>query len=834
MKKFYKITLLAVLPAIIIIALLLVRQQDCSAASEKKIALRVGIYQNPPSIFLDEEGLPQGLYAELLNEIAAKEGWEVNYIFNTWPVLFNQLKTGDLDMLTAIAYSDERDAYLDFSNEAIALKWGVVYHQKNSAIEQITDLKAKKVAVLKDDIHGRNFQKLIARFDITCEIAEAVSFAEVFALLESGKVDGGVVSNLFGALNEGNYTVQKSPILFNPSKSVVGFPEGRHADIADTIDSYLREWKQDKSSVYYAAYNRWFGVEQHEKKVIPRWVIIMLVGGGGIVIFLFTWMRILRFQVRTRTRELRNISTDLEHEIKVRRSAENNIRQLNAELEQRVRKRTSQLSLTNQELSRAKEHALKAQRVAEAANQAKSAFLSNMSHELRTPLNAILGFSRLTARDKHLPPELRENLGIIGRGGEHLMSLINDVLDMSKIEAGRTTLNEKSFDLHCMLDDLEDMLRMRTEDKSLQMIFERTPDVPQYVRTDEIKLRQVLINLLNNAVKFTEEGGIQLLVNSTPPEESETKLSFEVRDTGPGIAPDELDSLFEAFVQTKTGRQSQEGTGLGLPISRKFVQLMGGDIAVTSEIGRETAFRFDIRVCLAEPSDIRQSRPARHVIALEPGQPRYRILITDDRADNRHLLVQLLNPLGFELREAENGQEAVAIWGEWEPHLIWMDMRMPVMDGYEAAVKIKKSTKGQATAVIALTASAFEEERSVVLSSGCDDFLRKPFRESDIFELMTKHIGVRFVYEEEKAADKIQAGTASDGSISEEVLAALPSELTADLEFASESGDPDRICRVIADIRSHDAALADALTGLADEFEFDKILEFIQRAASGK
>jgi len=491
----------------------------------------------------------------------------------------------------------------------------------------------------------------------------------------------------------------------------------------------------------------------------------------------------------------------------------------------------TKLKLAEQTLNIAKKEADK-------ANRLKSEFLANMSHELRTPLNAILGFSRLTSRSPHLSPEDKENLGIIRRSGEHLLSLINDVLDMSKIEAGRTALNENDFDLHQMLDNLEDMLRIQVDEKGLQIFFERAANVPRHIRADELKLRQVLINLLNNAVKFIKKGQVQLLAKCEQPAgkpESENKLIFEIRDTGPGIAPDELDSLFEAFSQTKTGRASQEGTGLGLSISRNFVQLMGGDITVSSEVGRGTVFRFNIRAQPVESSDKKPPLPVRRVVALKPGQPRYRILIADDKADNRQLLVKLLKTLEFELREAENGQDAVEIWKEWDPHLIWMDMRMPVMDGYEATQIIKKSEKGQATAVVALTTSVYEEEQGLVLSAGCDDFVPKPFRDAEIFDVMHRHLGVRYVYEEDADAhDPVSFEKARPKAVTPEALGALPHELLTALEKASMHGDTDRVERLIEDIRSIDGALADALAVMAAGFDHDNILRLIETSRGDK
>ncbi|HAX80372.1 MAG TPA: histidine kinase, partial [Cyanobacteria bacterium UBA11372] len=499
-------------------------------------------------------------------------------------------------------------------------------------------------------------------------------------------------------------------------------------------------------------------------------------------------------------------------------------------LEEKVKARTAELEIAKEK--------------AEVANQAKSTFIANMSHELRSPLNAIIGFSQLMVRSQSLPKEQLENVSIINRSGEHLLTLINNVLDLSKIEAGRTTLNEKDFDLIRLISDIEDMFRLKAEDKGLQLLVEHTPDVPRYIRTDEVKLRQVLINLINNALKFTEEGGVSVRVGIGNPEQSAIthyqlpsfpgsawerhyQLTFEVEDTGFGIAPEELDSLFEAFVQTETGKQAQEGTGLGLPISRKFVELMGGEMTVISTVGVGTIFKFDIQASLADAVEVESQKTTRRVIAIEPNQPQYRILIVDDKLLNRQLLIKLLNPLGFELKEASNGKEAIAIWNEWEPHLIWMDMRMPVMDGYEATKQIKSTTKGQATAVIALTASVLEEERAVVLSAGCDDFMRKPFREADIFEAMHKHIGVGYIYEDLNPSDSMTTKESGKEILTAAAFKELPVEWVANLERAILNIDLNLIAQESDRIRSQNPELADAIAHCLQNFEYDKILNLI-------
>jgi PAS domain S-box-containing protein len=475
----------------------------------------------------------------------------------------------------------------------------------------------------------------------------------------------------------------------------------------------------------------------------------------------------------------------------------------------------------------------KARREAEAANQAKSAFLANMSHELRTPLNAILGFTQLMNRDPNLTSQQKENLGIINRSGEHLLALINDVLEMSKIEAGQVRLQQTSFDLYHLLDSLEEMFHLRATDKGLTLSFERAENVPQYVRTDEGKLRQVLSNLLGNAVKFTQRGGVALRVTTLPGLKEERTLHLEVEDTGPGIAPEDLTTVFDPFVQATSGHDSvstqhHEGTGLGLSISRQFVRLMGGDIIASSKLGQGSLFAFDVQIGLAEAPEVQPELPTRQVIGLEPGQVTYRLLVAEDKDTNRQLLVKLLRPLGFKVQEAVNGQEAIDIWERWEPHLVWMDMRMPVIDGYEATRRIKGTPKGRDTVIIALTASAFEEDRERVLSEGCNDFVRKPFREDEIFDVLMKHLGVRFVFDRGPAQPTTALPVDTTAALMA-ALATLPGEWVADLQQATIKADFNLILTLIGQVRGENPDLTDALVDLANDFEYKRILELIEQ-----
>jgi len=490
-----------------------------------------------------------------------------------------------------------------------------------------------------------------------------------------------------------------------------------------------------------------------------------------------------------------------------RNRAEEEIRKLNQELEQRVEERTADLVL--------------ARDAAEAANQAKSVFLANMSHELRTPLNAILGFSSMMRKDPLLPGSQRQNIDIINRSGEHLLTLINDVLEMAKIEAGRVQLENEPFDLGGMVRDVTDMMHMRAGEKGLQLLIDQSSQFPRYIIGDEARLRQVLINLMGNAVKFTLQGGVTLRLGTK--KDKISHLQIEVEDSGPGIAPEDRQRIFEPFVQL--GEQGvNKGTGLGLTITRQFVQLMGGSISLESTPGKGSLFRVDLPLNEVMEADIAKPEEAGkgEVTGLAPGQPEYRILIVEDQRDNQLLLTKLMESAGFLVKVAENGEQAVQLFQSWHPHFIWMDRRMPVMDGLEATRRIRGLPGGKQVKIVAVTASAFIEQRNEMLDAGMDDFVRKPYRASEIYECLSKHLGVRYIYE------GIPESREQAVLLVPEMLAVLPEALRNELKDALESLEGERIALAVRQVGAYDKKLQEALDRLAGNFDYPAILRALR------
>ena len=491
-----------------------------------------------------------------------------------------------------------------------------------------------------------------------------------------------------------------------------------------------------------------------------------------------------------------------------RKRAEMELRKHQGHLEELVQERTVELA--------------EARDQAQAANRAKSVFLANMSHELRTPLNAILGFAQIMSREHRLPAQEQDNLNIILRSGEHLLALINDILDLSKIDAGRTEVDLHDVDLKGLFRDVVDMMHLRARTKGLNLFLEVADNVPGVVRTDSGKLRQIVINLVGNAIKFTHAGQIVIRL-AAEPLQADWRLIVEVEDTGIGIAKKDLGRIFQPFDQI--GKQT-EGTGLGLAISQKYVQMLGGEISVNSKLRKGSCFRFTILAGLSAAG----CQPAsRKPIGIKKAMPDLRILIVEDQTENRLLLRRFLEPHGFIIRECANGEEAVAIFQEWYPQLIFMDRRMPVLDGLEATRQIRSLLGGGGTVIVAVSAHSFKEEQQEMLDAGCNDFLAKPFSGESLLVLLERHFHLEPVYPEEKdpSGSVLRPLSADD-------LRNLPSKDLATLHRLALEGDDSDLAKWLETQKYLTPTVQSVLTDMVKNYRLDAIMKITESLMQGE
>ena len=463
---------------------------------------------------------------------------------------------------------------------------------------------------------------------------------------------------------------------------------------------------------------------------------------------------------------------------------------------------------------------------AETANKTKSVFLANMSHEIRTPLNAIIGFSQLMNRDKLLSDSQKEYNTSIIRAGEHLLALINDILELSKVEAGRVVLNPANIDLHSFLNDIQMIFKERIQSKHLQFIFEIMDNMPRYVIVDENKLRQIFVNLIGNAIKFTEEGGIAVRTRVDIINSDTAHLVVEIQDSGDGIPENELNNLFKHFVQTSTGIKKGSGTGLGLALSRELAVLMGGNISVSSNVGKGSVFTFYVEI-KEGLNQVVESDNKMRVICIAKEEKACRILVVDDKEENLKVAVNLLKLVGFETNEAVNGEEAIIKFEQWNPHLILMDMRMPVMDGYEATCRIKATEKGKQTPIVALTASTFEEEQRRNELLTMQGYIRKPFRENVLFSTIGKILDIKYIYEDEIISESGK-NLKKDWSIIDDI-AKLPNSVIFEMLDAISVADFDLLIGLINDIEQNNSKLGQYLKALANDYEYEHLQQILNQ-----
>ena len=779
------------------------------AAGADARTVRVGVYENAPKIFMAENGKPAGIFIDVIEQIGKREGWTLQYVPGTWSEGLARLESGDIDLMPDVAYTAEREKIYSFHKIPVLTGWSQVYAPKGSGIKTILDLNGKRIAALEKTIQLETFTRMASSFGLKFTLVPVPDYKTEFSMIAAGQADAGLTNRFYGLRFARKAGLEDTPIMFDPAPFFFATTRSAPEQLLEAIDRHLAALQRDPQSAYYASMKRW--TSEEVQFMLPAWLQLTgLVLGVALLTSLVGGV-VLRHQVRARTRELKEI---------------------NGAMERRIEERTHTLQEMNEQLHGALTDLAIAKERAEDANRAKSIFLANMSHEIRTPLNAILGFSQIVLRDPTISGDNRHSLETVNRSGEHLLTLINDILDMAKIESGRLVLEHAPMDLRGLFTDMIDMFLPRAAAKELQLTHELQGDMLHYIEGDAGKLRQIVINLLSNAIKFTARGGVSLRAR-TPLREDRYWLEMEVEDSGPGIGDDDLQRIFGAFEQSELGRSSQGGTGLGLAISREYARLMGGDLTVTSAAGQGACFRLAIPVAVgAEITPVRTAAP-RHIARLKSGQPPFRVLVVDDRDTNREILVRMLAPLGLTTIEAVNGQEGVEAFSAHQPHLVLMDVVMPVMDGREATRRIRALPAGADVPIIAVSASVFEDQLKEVREAGASDFLRKPLKEEELFEKIARQLPEAFEYAE--GEDAGVAGTEMAALSGDELavaLATLPEALRTDLLAAARQLDKGRILDLIAMAPEIPVVAAEGLRAQAESYRFDLIEEVVLRGGT--
>jgi signal transduction histidine kinase len=519
------------------------------ALAESRV-VKVGVYENSPKVFTDESGRPSGIFIDIIKDIASKEDWELQYVAGTWAEGLDRLERGQIDLMPDVALTTEREKRFSFHKIQVLSSWFQAYARKDSGLQSILDLNGKRVAILDKSVQQEAFTRFSRGFGLDTKLVAVADYKTMFEMVAKGDVDAAVTNQFYGSMHARKYGLVDTAIVFEPSALFFAAPKNSSRELLEAIDQHLDYLKKDTKSAYYATLRKWTSEEVRFR--LPVWLQVLGLIAGIVLLMSLGGSVILKNQVNARTRELK---------------------QINSEMEVRIIERTAELALAMEK--------------AQSADRLKSAFLATMSHELRTPLNSIIGFTGILLQRLGGPlnEEQEKQLKMVYNSARHLLSLINDVLDISKIEAEQLNVVSETFNLRETVEKVIKTSQPLAENKNLKLTAEIAPEIG-LMKSDRRRVEQILLNLLSNAIKFTEQGFVRLKC-----EIQNGKIVIAVADSGIGIKPEDIGVLFNPFRQIESGTtRKYDGTGLGLSICKKLAHLLGGEIRLESVWGQGSTF----------------------------------------------------------------------------------------------------------------------------------------------------------------------------------------------------------------------------------------------------